>query len=98
MSRSECVLLTGGNGVVGSAVLVALCEAGYNVHAVVRRQGAVDKASAHPLIKRFSKQIQWSIVPDISKPDAFLEVVKGCSHSELSDNVLNPSRKDLFHT
>ncbi|KAL1854925.1 hypothetical protein Daus18300_011245 [Diaporthe australafricana] len=80
MSKSERVLLTGGNGVVGSAVLVALCEAGYNVHAVVRRQDAVDKTSAHPLIKKFSSQIQWTVVPDITKPDAFLEVVKGCHH------------------
>lgn len=80
MSQPERVLLTGGNGFVGSAVLVALCEAGYNVHAVVRRQDAVDKTSAHPSIKRFSDKIQWSIIPDISKPDAFLEVVKGCHH------------------
>ncbi|KKY29636.1 putative cinnamyl-alcohol dehydrogenase [Diaporthe ampelina] len=80
MSQSERVLLTGGNGLVGSAVLVALCEAGYTVHAVVRRQDAIDKTSAHPLIKRFSEKIQWSIVPDISKPDAFLEAVKGCHH------------------
>lgn len=80
MSQSERVLLTGGNGFVGSAVLVALCEAGYNVHAVVRRQDAIDKTSAHPLIKRFSDKIQWSIIPDISKSDAFLEVVKGCHH------------------
>lgn len=80
MSQSERVLLTGGNGLVGSAVLVALCEAGYNVHAVVRRQDAIDKTSAHPSIKRFADKIQWSIIPDISKPDAFLEVVKGCNH------------------
>lgn len=80
MSQPERVLLTGGNGFVGSAVLVALCEAGYNVHAVVRRQDAIDKTSAHPSIKRFSDKIQWSIIPDISKPDAFLEVVKGCHH------------------
>lgn len=80
MSQPERVLLTGGNGFVGSAVLVALCEAGYNVHAVVRRQDAIDKTSAHPSIKRFSDKIQWSIIPDISKPDAFLEVVKGCRH------------------
>lgn len=80
MSQSERVLLTGGNGVVGSAVLVALCEAGYNVHAVVRRQDAIDKTSAHPSIKKFSSQIQWSVVPDITKPDAFLEVVKGCHY------------------
>ncbi|KAG8159358.1 hypothetical protein KVR01_011019 [Diaporthe batatas] len=80
MSPPEHVLLTGGNGVVGSAVLVALCKAGYQVRAVVRRQDAIDKATAHPLIKRLSSQIQWSIVPDISEPDAFLEVVMGCSY------------------
>ncbi|KAG6362241.1 hypothetical protein INS49_010471 [Diaporthe citri] len=80
MAQAETVLLTGGNGFVGSAVLVALCEAGYNVRAVVRRQDAIDKTSAHPSIKRFSDKIQWSIIPDISKPDAFLEVVKGCHH------------------
>lgn len=80
MPQAERVLLTGGNGFVGSATLVALCEAGYNVHAVVRRQDAIDKTSAVPAIKRFSEQIQWSIIPDISKPDAFLEVVKGCHH------------------
>ncbi|KAI3397119.1 hypothetical protein diail_11180 [Diaporthe ilicicola] len=80
MSQSERVLLTGGNGLVGSAVLVNLCEAGYNVHAVVRRQDAIDKTSAHPLIKKFSGQIQWTVVPDITKPDAFLEVVKGCHY------------------
>lgn len=80
MSQSERVLLTGGNGLVGSAVLVALCEAGYNVHAVVRRQDAIDKTSAHPSIKRFADKIQWTVIPDISKPDAFLEVIKGCHH------------------
>lgn len=76
----ENVLLTGGNGVIGSAVLVALCEAGYHVHAVVRRQEAIDKTRAHPTIARFSSQIQWSTVPDITKANAFLEVVKGCHH------------------
>lgn len=80
MAQSERVLLTGGNGVVGSAILLALCEAGYNVHAVVRRQDAIDKTSAHPSIQKHSDQIQWSIVPDITKPDAFLEAVKGCHH------------------
>lgn len=80
MAPSELVLLTGGNGFVGSAVLVALCEAGYDVRAVVRRQEAIDKTSAHPLIKRFSDRIQWSVIPDITKPDAYLEVVKGCHH------------------
>lgn len=80
MAQSETVLLTGGNGFVGSAVLVALCEAGYKVRAVVRRQDAIDKTSAHPAIRRFADQIQWSIIPDISKPDAFLEAVKGCHH------------------
>lgn len=80
MAQPETVLLTGGNGFVGSAVLVALCEAGYNVRAVVRRQDAIDKTSTHPTIKQFSDKIQWSIIPDISKPDAFLEAVKGCHH------------------
>lgn len=80
MSQSEHVLLTGGNGLIGSAILLALCKAGYNVHAVVRRQDAIDKVSAHPAISQYSAQIQWSIVPDITQPDAFLEAVKGCHH------------------
>lgn len=93
MPPCERVLLTGGNGVVGSAVLIALCKAGYQVRAVVRRQDAIDKATAHSLIKQFSGQIQWSIIPDISKPDAFLEVVMGCNHSEpLLDTVLSSSK------
>lgn len=82
---------------MGSAVLIALCKAGYQVCAVVRRQDAIDKATAHPLVKRFSSQIQWTIIPDISKPDAFLKVVVGCNHSEpLLDTVLSP-KKTLFH-
>ncbi|ROW00326.1 hypothetical protein VMCG_07238 [Cytospora schulzeri] len=80
MSQPQRVLLTGGNGVVGSATLLALCEAGYNVHAVVRRQDAIDKTSSHPSIKKYSDQIQWSIVPDMTKPDAFLDAVRGCHY------------------
>ncbi|KAH8745896.1 hypothetical protein F5883DRAFT_585887 [Diaporthe sp. PMI_573] len=80
MAFPERVLLTGGNGLVGSAVLVALCEAGYNVVAVIRRQEAVDKISPHPAIKRFSHQVQWKIIPDVTKSDAFLEAVKSCHY------------------
>jgi len=68
------VLLTGCNGFVGSHILDQLLAKGISVRGVVRSQ-----AKAQQVLSDFpthGKQLDFGIVPDISAPGAFEEVVK----------------------
>ncbi|KAM0799445.1 hypothetical protein BDR22DRAFT_890341 [Usnea florida] len=82
MSSPPLVLITGGNGFVGYAVLAGALQAGYYVRAAVRRQDAVDTISRGPSVQTYLSNgaLTFCIVPDNSKPGSYLEAVKGCSY------------------
>ena len=71
---AQRVLLTGANGFVGSHILEQLLLRGLSVRAVVRSQSkAVQVLSDFP---NFGSQLDFGIVPDITAPGAFNEVVQ----------------------
>ena len=54
----------------------------YHVRAVVRRQDAIDTISRGPSVQDYlsSRALTFAIVPDNTKPGAYLETAKGCSY------------------
>ncbi|KAL8795378.1 MAG: hypothetical protein Q9195_002119 [Heterodermia aff. obscurata] len=82
MSSSPLVMITGGNGFVGYAVLVGALKAGYRVRASVRRQDAVDKICTGQSVQDYlsEESLTFIIIPDNSKPGAYFEAVKECSY------------------
>lgn len=76
MATSHRILLTGANGYTAQHILWELLEAGHSVRATARSQSKID------LIKKsFSKyadtpKLDFGVVPDITVPKAFDEVLK----------------------
>ncbi|KAI1408336.1 NAD dependent epimerase/dehydratase [Hypoxylon sp. FL1857] len=75
MATSHRVLLTGANGYIAQHILSQLLEAEHSVRAIARSQSKVDT-----LKKSFSKyvdtpQLDFGVVPDITSPGAFDEVL-----------------------
>lgn len=67
------VLLTGGSGFIASHVLDVLLERGHTVVTTVRSQDKAKKIQAnHP---NAGNKLQFAIVEDIAKPDAFEKAV-----------------------
>ncbi|KAI1136252.1 putative NADPH-dependent methylglyoxal reductase GRE2 [Hypoxylon sp. FL0543] len=69
------VLLTGANGYIAQHILSQLLEEGHSVRAIARSQSKIDT-----LKKSFSKyvntpQLDFGVVPDITAPGAFDEVL-----------------------
>ncbi|KAJ6263883.1 Dihydroflavonol-4-reductase [Drechslerella dactyloides] len=71
------MLITGATGMVGSAIVLKVLEAGYNVLLTVRKEDQI------PWLKEVFKhdaQVKFATVPDFMKPGAFDEVVKGMDY------------------
>ncbi|KAL2060523.1 hypothetical protein VTL71DRAFT_9164 [Oculimacula yallundae] len=68
------VLLTGANGFVGSHVLEQFLLAGHSVRGIVRTQSKAQQVLAD--FPTLGSQLDFGIVPDITSPGAFDEVVK----------------------
>jgi nucleoside-diphosphate-sugar epimerase len=76
----ELVLLTGGTGFLGYAILVDLLKSGYRVRAAARSQSKVDKVLAAPSISALdpsSDQLTFVMVPDMTAPGAYDDAVQG---------------------
>ncbi|KAM0427895.1 hypothetical protein ACHAPT_007354 [Fusarium lateritium] len=76
----ELVLLTGGTGFLGYAILVDLLKSGYRVRAAARSQAKVDKVLKAPSISALdlsSDQLTFVMIPDMTAPGAYDDAVQG---------------------
>jgi nucleoside-diphosphate-sugar epimerase len=88
MSR---VLVTGGNGFVGTHVLSTLLKQGYSVVTTVRSESKT--TYLRDLFASYGDKLQFSIVPDIVTPGAF----DGVLQSYQFDAVLHTSSPFVFN-
>lgn len=82
-TSEDLVFVTGATGFIGYAVLVKLLDAGYPVRCAVRSRSKIDQILATPSIQAFNitrERISWVVVPDMSAPRAYDEVVKGSKY------------------
>ncbi|GAA6027173.1 hypothetical protein JCM8097_002454 [Rhodosporidiobolus ruineniae] len=76
-SAPRTVLLTGISGFLGSATALEFLKNGWHVRGTVRSQ---DKADAWlEKYPQYASQLSFSLVPDLSAPNAFAEAIKGVS-------------------
>ncbi|KAI1404263.1 putative NADPH-dependent methylglyoxal reductase GRE2 [Hypoxylon fuscum] len=90
MATSHRILLTGANGYLAQHVLSQALEAGHSLRAIVRSQSKVDV-----LKKSFSKyvdtpQLEFGVVPDITTPGAFDEVLKSTPPFDIVLHTASP--------
>jgi nucleoside-diphosphate-sugar epimerase len=75
----ELVLLTGGTGFLGFAILLDLLKSGYRVRVAARSQAKVDGIRAAPPISVLdppTTQLMFAIVPDMTATGAYDEAVQ----------------------
>ena len=77
---SKLVLVTGATGFIGYRTLIETLKAGYHVRAAVRNQSGVDKIKAAASTQPYLSQLEFALVPDILKDDAYHEAVKGVDY------------------
>ncbi|KAA8572550.1 hypothetical protein MFRU_003g02560 [Monilinia fructicola] len=71
---SKHILLTGANGFVGSWILDHLLKNGHTVRAITRSESKAQQVAAD--FAAYQSHLDFGIVPDITIPGAFDEVVK----------------------
>ena len=74
---SKLVLLTGATGFIGFRTLIETLKAGYRVRAAVRNESGIDRIKAAESTYPYLGQLEFVLVPDILKEDAYYEAVKG---------------------
>ncbi|KAI1337647.1 NAD(P)-binding protein [Xylariaceae sp. FL0016] len=75
----KLVLLTGGTGFVGHAILLDLLRSGYRVRVAARSQAKVDAVQAAPSIMALNPpetQLMFTIVSDMTVPGAYDDAVR----------------------
>lgn len=76
----ELVLLTGGTGFLGYAILLDLLKSGYRVRVAARSQAKIDKIRAAPSISAWNpppSQLMFVLVPDMTIAGAYDSAVDG---------------------
>ena len=73
--NKELVLVTGATGFIGFRTLIETLKAGYYVRAAVRNQGGIEKIKKALSTQAYLSQLQFVLVPDILKEDAYHEAV-----------------------
>lgn len=73
--KDEMVLVTGATGFIGFRTLIETLKAGYRVRAAVRNQNGIEKIKRAASTKAYLGQLQFVLVPDIVKKDAYDEAV-----------------------
>jgi uncharacterized protein YbjT (DUF2867 family) len=71
------VLITGATGHLGFRALVFALPTGYRARISLRRQEKSEQIKQATSIQPFLEDIEFAIVPDITKDDAFDEAIKG---------------------
>ena len=79
-ANQSLVLLTGATGFIGFRTLVETLKAGYRVRASVRSNEGVQKVRNAASIKPYLDQLEFVLVEDILKDDAYFEAVKGVDY------------------
>lgn len=81
-STSPLVLVTGGSGFIGIAVIQNALQAGYRVRAAVRRDSAAQAIANAPGMKSHTATdaLTFVTVPDNTVEGAYLEAVKDCEY------------------
>lgn len=74
------VLITGATGFVGFRTLIETLKAGYHVRATVRNESGIQKIKAAHSTQPYLSQLEFALVPDILKEEAYYEAVKGVDH------------------
>ena len=69
-SSPRTVLVTGGNGYLGSAVVLHFLEHGYKVHTTVRSLAKANGLKRH-LLPRYSSSLSFFVVEDMTQPGAY---------------------------
>ncbi len=83
MAKGDLVLLTGATGFLGFQVLVDALKAGYHVRVAVRSEAKLSKVLNSPSIEALHptpEQLSHVVVPDMAKPGAYDEAVKGVKY------------------
>lgn len=73
----DLILITGVSGYIGFKTLILALEAGFQVRAVIRKAEQAKKLESHGRVAPHTKNLQWVLIPDLSKPDAFDAHLKG---------------------
>ena len=71
-ASSKTVLVTGGNGYLGSAVVCHFLEHGYKVHTTVRSLAKADNLKA-ALFPKYSSSLSFFVVQDMTQDGAYEE-------------------------
>ena len=78
--KKELVLVTGATGFIGFRTLIETLKAGYRVRAAVRNQDGIEKIKKAASTQAHLGQLQFVLVPDILKEDAYHEAVVGVDY------------------
>lgn len=81
-SNAPLVLITGGNGFIGSGIVLGALKAGYRVLAPVRREDAVDLISHNRYLAPYvnSGALKLTIIPSFTAPGALTAAAKDCTY------------------
>jgi uncharacterized protein YbjT (DUF2867 family) len=69
--------ITGVSGYIGFKTLVLALERGFKVRAVIREAEQAKKLESHGRVAPHAKNLQWVLIPDLSKTDSFDPHLKG---------------------
>ena len=75
MTSGQTILITGASGFIATHIVEAFLTAGYNVRGTVRSQQTADRV--RQTFANYASQLELVVVPDVAKPGAFNEAVKG---------------------
>jgi nucleoside-diphosphate-sugar epimerase len=85
---AQRVLITGANGYVGSHVLQEFLAKGISVRSIVRSQAKAEQVLSD--FPNYGSRLDFGIVPDITTPGAFDEVVKSTPPFDIVIHTASP--------
>ena len=97
---TKLVLLTGATGFIGYRTLIETLKAGYRVRAAVRTEDGIQKIKAAFSSQPYLDKLEFALVPDILREDAYHEAVKGVEYvihlASPTTNQTNPPNEDTY--